>query len=91
MSGGLEKTTSNRAELTAILKGLSLLTKPGDEVTVHTDSTYCIGVLSLNWKVKVNRDLVRAIWKVSADRQVSYRHVSTEDNRRADWLSRLYL
>lgn len=90
-SGGLKKTTNNRAELTAILKGLDLLTQPRDEVTVHTDSTYCIGVLSLNWKMKANRDLIRAIWEVSADRQVSYRHVPTEDNRRADWLSRLYL
>jgi len=91
VSGGLEETTSNRAELTAILKGLSLLTRPGDEVAVHTDSRYCVGVLSSNWKVKANRDLIRAIWEASADRQVSYRHVPTEDNRRADWLSRLYL
>ena len=90
-SGGLKKTTNNRAELTAILKGLNLLTQPGDEVTVHTDSKYCVGVLSLNWKVKANRDLIRAIWEVSADRKVSYRHVPTEDNRRVDWLSRLYL
>lgn len=91
LSGGLEKTTNNQAELTAILKGLQLLTQPADEVIVHTDSKYCVGVLSLNWKVKANRDLIRAIWEVSADRQVSYSHVPTEDNRRADWLSRLYL
>jgi len=91
LSGGVKKTTNNRAELTAILKGLHLLTQPGDEVTVHTDSKYCVGVLSLNWKVKANRDLIRAIWEVSADRKVSYRHVPTEDNRRADWLSRLNL
>ena len=90
-SGGLEETTSNRAELTAILKGLNLLTRPGDEVAVHTDSRYCVGVLSWNWKVKVNRDLIQAIWEASTGRRVSYRHVPAEDNRRADWLSRLYL
>jgi len=92
LSGGLDHITNNRAELTAVLKGLQLCTEPGDEVTVHTDSKYCIGVLSGKWKkAKKNRDLIRAIWEASTGREVDYEWFPAEENWRADFLSRLNL
>ncbi len=92
LSGDLAHITNNRAELTAVLKGLQLCTRPGDEVVVHTDSRYCIGVLSGRWKkAKANWDLTRAIWEASRRREVRYEWVSGEDNWRADFLSRLNL
>jgi len=51
LSGGEPDTTSNRMELTAVLKGLHALTKPC-KVTIVTDSANVIGWLSLGWKRK---------------------------------------
>lgn len=87
--GDLPKTTNNRAELTAILKALTMLTFPGDKVVIHTDSKYCIRVLFWNWKAKKNLDLIEAIWEASRDRDIIYQYISGEDNWRADFLSRL--
>lgn len=92
LSGDLAHITSNRAELTAVLKALQLCTRPGDEVVVHTDSRYCIGVLSGRWKkAKANKDLIRAVWEASHGREVRYEWVSGKHNTRADFLSRLNL
>ncbi len=91
ISGALPKTTNNRAELTAILKALIALTSPGDTVLIHTDSLYCLGVLSKGWKAKKNRDLINAIWKASQGRKITYQHIPGENNWRADFLSRLNL
>ena len=92
LSGDLAHTTNNRAELTAVFKGLKLCTRLGDEVVVHSDSKYCIGVLSGRWKkAKANGDLIRAVWEASRSREVRYEWVSAKDNWRADFLSRLNL
>ena len=51
VSGGTPDTTNNQEELRAILNGLRALKFPC-EVTIVTDSQFCIGTLSLGWKRK---------------------------------------
>lgn len=51
LSGGLESTTNNRSELTAVLKGFHALKFPC-KVTIVTDSANVIGWLSQGWKRK---------------------------------------
>jgi ribonuclease HI len=48
-SGSLDHTTSNRAELAAVLGGLHAIKKPV-RVDIYTDSANVVGWLSLGWK-----------------------------------------
>jgi ribonuclease HI len=54
----LGMATNNIAELTAILRVLELIDNPSSPVVIHTDSAYSIGVLSLGWKAKANKELI---------------------------------
>jgi ribonuclease HI len=56
----LGNATSNIAELSAIKMALEII-KSESQVRIYTDSNYCIGVLSKNWKAKVNVELIRNI------------------------------
>ncbi|MET0343417.1 MAG: ribonuclease H [Polyangiales bacterium] len=53
--------TNNIAELTAILRALEGLGRSADEVVIHTDSQYAIGVLTKGWKAKANQTLIADI------------------------------
>ncbi len=50
--------TNNIAELKAIKRGLEELKKFDIPVCIFTDSSYCLGVLTKNWKVKANIELI---------------------------------
>ncbi len=50
--------TNNIAELKAIKRGLEELKKFDIPVGIYTDSSYCLGVLTKNWKVKANIELI---------------------------------
>ncbi len=50
LSGGYKKTTNNRMELLAIIKGLSAL-KETCKVTLYSDSKYCVDAINKNWLV----------------------------------------
>ena len=52
--------TINVAELTAVKMGLKLIKKEYRDipVVIYTDSMYCIGLLSMNWKARKNIKLV---------------------------------
>ena len=54
--------TSNQAELLAIREAL-LWANPLDSILLHVDSKYCLGVISKNWNVTKNTDLVADIRK----------------------------
>ena len=56
-SKGFLNTTNNKMELIAIIAGLRCITKPIDSLTVVSDSMYCIGIITLNWKRKKNVEL----------------------------------
>ena len=56
LSGHDPKTTNNRMELTAAIKGLEAA-PPGSEVTLFSDSEYLVKTMTRNWKRNVNQDL----------------------------------
>ena len=48
-SGGYRLTTNNRMELMAVIVGLEALKKPGQKVTVFSDSKYIIDAIDKKW------------------------------------------
>ncbi len=84
--------TNNIAELTAILRGLSM-TERHRPVVIYTDSSYSIGILSQGWKAKANQELVAEIRAlVRAFPQVRFvkvaGHAGIPENERCDELAR---
>ncbi len=70
ISGGFSKTTNNRAELWAVLKGLEAIKKTNIPVIVVSDSKYIVDSInnkwlmkweSENWNKRSNADLWKAI------------------------------
>lgn len=53
----VQRTTNNRMELGAIILGLMSIKSPIDSLTIYSDSMYCIGTITKNWKRKKNIDL----------------------------------
>lgn len=51
LSGGCEKTTNNKMELTAVIKALEALKKPC-RVELCTDSKYVVDAVNLGWAEK---------------------------------------
>ena len=47
-------TTNNQMELGAIITGLKCITKPIDNLTIVSDSMYCIGCATKGWKRSKN-------------------------------------
>lgn len=85
--------TNNIAELTAVLRGLDLVADRTRPVLVYTDSSYSIGVLSLDWKAKANVELVAEIRDALARfddvRFVKVPgHAGVPENERCDALAR---
>jgi ribonuclease HI len=48
-SEGFRLTTNNRMELLAVITGLEALKKPGNKVTVYTDSKYVADAVTKGW------------------------------------------
>ena len=84
------QTTNNRMELTAVIEGLAALKKPCS-VTVITDSQYVIGIMTLSWKRKANRDLLAKLDALCVEHDVTFTHVRGHAghpmNERADRLA----
>ena len=66
LSGGFRLTTNNRMELLAVIEGLKAIKKPGQPVTVFSDSKYVVDSVEKGWvfgwvkkgfKDKKNKDL----------------------------------
>jgi ribonuclease HI len=54
--------TNQQAELGGIFFGFTIAKALGiSELTIYSDSTYAIGIITKNWKAKKNRNLVYAI------------------------------
>src|SRR5580658_304235 len=49
LSEGFRKTTNNRMELLAVIKGLEALKKPNQEVMLFSDSKYVIDAIEKGW------------------------------------------
>jgi len=66
LSGGFRLTTNNRMELLAVIEGLKAIKKPGQQVTIYSDSKYVVDSVEKGWvfgwvkkafKDKKNKDL----------------------------------
>ncbi|MCK4260214.1 MAG: ribonuclease HI [Halanaerobiales bacterium] len=55
VSGGYQKTTNNRMEIIAVLRGLKNL-KEKCKVTVYSDSKYVVDAMTLGWVEKWQRN-----------------------------------
>lgn len=64
LSQYIGRGTNNIAELTAIAAALEAVEDRSRPVRIYTDSRYCIGVLTLGWKAKANRELILSIRKM---------------------------
>ena len=68
------KTTSNRAELKAVIKALLWLA-PGNSATIVTDSQLSVKILSGTWCAKKNLDLIDEARALMQERQIKFRWV----------------
>jgi ribonuclease HI len=88
----LGEGTNNIAELSAVLKALNSIKDPERTIHLYTDSTYVIGVLTKNWKVKANKELVLQIRQKMKEfnNLILHKvkgHVGVEGNEKADKLA----
>ena len=89
--GGEPKTTNNRMEITAAIRGIEAA-PPGSAVTVCSDSEYVIKTMTRGWKRKVNNDLWDQLDEAVANRNVTWEWVRGHSghplNELADQLAR---
>lgn len=96
ISKSYNDVTNNQMEIMAILVALQSIKQPINELVIYSDSQYCIGMLTKNWRASANVDL----WEKMSDavlqikkycRKVSFLHTkghaSDEYNNRADLLA----
>lgn len=88
LSEGYKRTTNNRMELLACIKGLEAL-KQSCQVTIHTDSQYVVNGIMKGWAQKwrsngwkrnkkdraINPDLWGRLLDLCAEHEVSFRWV----------------
>jgi len=78
-SGAVNRTTSNRMEITAALEGI-LRTPQGSEVVLYTDSQYLFGCMAKGWQRRANRDLWEQLDKVAGERKVQWQWIERATN-----------
>ncbi len=86
------RATNNIAELTAIKVALASLKRQDLPVRVFTDSSYAIGLLTQEWKPRVNQDVVveiKSMMKTFKDLElIKVRgHAGIKENEVADFLA----
>lgn len=99
LSEYLGRATNNVAELSAILRAIEIVEQHNPEavkkedIHIHTDSKYAIGVLSKGWKAKANAELIGTIrdtLRRHKGTKLNYvpGHAGVAMNERADELAR---
>ena len=90
LAGREQRTTNNRMEITAAIKGLEA-TPEGSSVTLHSDSRYLVNTMTRGWKRNVNTDLWERLDALVASREVTWQwvrgHAGHPQNERADQLA----
>lgn len=100
LSGGFRKTTNNRMELLAVIKALEAVKKPGQTITIYSDSKYIIDAIEKKWvygwikkgfKDKKNKDLWLQLMELYKLHQVKLvwvkGHAGHPENERCDELA----
>ena len=100
LSEGFRKTTNNRMELLAVIKGLESIKKQAQAVTIYTDSKYIIDSVDKKWvfgwvktafKGKKNKDLWIRFLNVYKQHTVKFiwvkGHSGHPENERCDELA----
>lgn len=100
ISAGFRKTTNNRMELLAVIVGLEALKKPGQSVTIYSDSKYVVDAVEKKWVFgwlqkgfagKKNKDLwlrFLQVYKLHNVRFVWVKgHAGHPENERCDQLA----
>ena len=90
VSGGAEGTTNNQMELTAVVEGLKLLSRPA-ALTVYSDSRYVIDIARGAKKPAKNRKLWRAYFDLAGQHMLDWKYVAGHSgnalNERCDRLA----
>lgn len=99
-SAGFSRTTNNRMELLAVIKGLELLKKSPMEVIVYSDSKYVVDAVEKKWvfnwekknyKGKKNSDLWKRFLIIFRKHKVSFTwikgHAGHTENEKCDLLA----
>lgn len=91
LSGGFARTTNNRMELLAVIKGLEAIRWEGSEVSVFSDSTYVVNTITKNWKRKKNLDLWARFDELAGKFSLKFNwikgHAGHPENERCDRLA----
>lgn len=100
LSEGFRKTTNNRMELLAVIKGLEAIKKPNASVKVYSDSKYVVDSIEKGWlwgwikkgfKGKKNKDLWLRYAEIHKVHRVTFQwlkgHAGNEENERCDELA----
>jgi len=100
LSEGFRKTTNNRMELLAVIKGLEALKKEGQNVTVYSDSKYVVEAVEKGWiwnwqkkgfKNKKNVDLWKSFIPLFNKHNIKFKwvkgHAGIPENERCDELA----
>lgn len=100
LSEGFRKTTNNRMELLAVIKGLEALTRDGLDVMIYSDSKYVVDAVEKGWlqnwvktgfKKKKNVDLWQQFLPLYKRHKVVFRwvkgHAGNVENERCDQLA----
>jgi len=91
LSGGYRRTTNNRMELLAVIRGLEAIRWEGAEVRVFSDSTYVINTIVHGWKRKKNHDLWARYDALAPRFRLQFTwikgHAGHPDNERCDRLA----
>jgi ribonuclease HI len=100
LSEGYRKTTNNRMELLAVIKGLAALKGSGHQVTIYSDSKYVVDAVEKGWiwnwqkkgfKAKKNVDLWKTFIPLYQKHRVNFiwvkGHAGNPMNERCDELA----
>jgi len=100
LSEGFRKTTNNRMELLAVIKALEAVKKPGQQITIYSDSKYVIDPIEKKWiygwvqkgfKDKKNKDLWLRFLELYKLHQVKFvwvrGHNGHPENERCDQMA----
>ncbi|UII23108.1 ribonuclease HI [Fulvivirga ligni] len=100
LAEGFRKTTNNRMELLAVIKGLEALKREGTPVTIYSDSKYVVDAVEKGWiwgwqkkgfKNKANPDLWQQFIPLYNKYKVTFKwvkgHAGIPENERCDQLA----